>query len=105
MTLPIPGFDHLPLGSVADRIRALDEDQLEQLIEHEQGQANRLPVLEVMRSRRQQLRDGATPSSGPQDGLRPETGHTEHGSPVTPDSAARPGPPDRHGLRQVTWGG
>lgn len=105
MTLPIPGFDHLPLGSVADRIRALDEDQLQELIDHEEGQGNRLPVLEVLRSRREQLRDGARPSDGAQDDLHPETGRTEHGSPVGPDSAARPGPPDRHGLRQVTWGG
>ena len=105
MTLPIPDFDHLPLGSVADRIRALDPDQLEQLIAHEEGQGNRLPVLEVMRSRRRQLADGATPSQGAQDDARPETGATSHGSPVDPSSAAEPGPPNRHGLRDVTRGG
>lgn len=105
VTLPIPDFDHLPLGSVADRIRALDPDQLDQLIAHEQAQGNRLPVLEVMRSRRQQLTEGATPSEGAQDDLHPETGGSEHSSPVDPSSAAQPAPPNRHGLRQVTWGG
>ncbi|MEJ2868598.1 hypothetical protein WCD74_12560 [Actinomycetospora sp. OC33-EN08] len=104
MSLPIPDFDHLPLGSVADRIRALDLDQLDQLIAHEQSMGNRLPVLEVMRARREQLEQGAEPSSGGQD-VHPETGGTSHGSPVDPSGAAEPGPPDRHGLRQVTWGG
>ena len=101
MTLPIPEFDHLPLGSVADRIRALDADQLDQLIAHEQAQGNRLPVLEIMRSRREQLADGAVPSGGAQDGLRPETGATSHGSPVDPSSAAPPSAPDPHGQDQV----
>lgn len=105
MTLPIPNFDHLPLGSVADRIRALDENQLDQLISHEQAQGNRLPVLEVMRSRRGQLIEGATPSDGAQDDVHPETGARAHGSPVDPSSAASSEPPNRHGLRQVTWGG
>jgi hypothetical protein len=102
---PIPDFDHLPLPAVTHRIRALDLTQLDELMEHEQTHGNRLPVLEVMRSRRRELEDGATPSGGDQSGVRPETGATAHGSPVDPSSAAEPGPPDRHGLRQVTWGG
>lgn len=97
MTLPIPDFDHLPLGSVADRIRALDEDQLDELISYERAHGDRLPVLEVMRSRRRQLDDGATPSPGSQDGPHPETGQSPHRSPVDPSSARPPEPPNtRH---------
>ena len=102
---PIPDFDHLPLPAVSHRIRALDLAQLDELMEHEQAHGNRLPVLEVMRSRRRELEEGATPSGGDQGDVHPETGATAHGSPVDPSSAAEPGPPDRHGLRQVTWGG
>jgi hypothetical protein len=103
--LPVPDFDHLPLPSVTHRIRSLDRDQVEQLIEHEERHGARLPVLEVLRTRRDELAAGATPSGGDQSDVHPETGATAHGSPVDPSSAAEPGPPDRHGLRQVTWGG
>ena len=92
MSLPIPDFDHLPLGSVADRIRALDLDQLDELIAHEHAHGDRLPVLEIMRSRREQLEQGAEPSSGGQD-VHPETSSTSHGSPSTrrrPPSRGRP---------------
>ena len=58
---PIPDFDHLPLPAVSHRIRALDLAQLDELMEHEQAHGNRLPVLEVMRSRRRELEEGATP--------------------------------------------
>lgn len=102
---PIPDFDHLPLAAVAQRIRALDLDQLDALTEHEQAHGDRLPVLEVLRSRRRELENGATPTGGDQDDRHPETGATAHGSPVDPSSGAAPEPPDRHGLRQVTWGG
>ncbi|NMO93311.1 hypothetical protein [Actinomycetospora sp. TBRC 11914] len=102
---PIPDFDHLPLPAVAQRIRSLDLAGLDELIEHEQAHGDRLPVLEVLRTRRQELEDGATPSGGDQDDVHPETGGTAHGSPVDPSGAAESGPPDRHGLRQVTWGG
>jgi hypothetical protein len=105
MTLPLPDFDHLPLPAVTHRIRSLEADEVEALIDHEQAHGDRLPVLEVLRTRLQQLHDGAEPSDGDQGREHPETGATPHGSPVDPSSAAEPGPPDRHGLRQVTWGG
>src|SRR6478735_7478644 len=73
---PIPDFDHLPLPAVSHRIRALDLAQLDELMEHEQAHGNRLPVLEVMRSRRRELEEGATRSGGDQGDVHPETGAT-----------------------------
>jgi hypothetical protein len=105
VTLPIPDFDHMPLPALTHRIRSLDLEQLDTLIAHEEGQGNRLPVLEVLRTRRADVAAGAQPSDGDQSDVHPETGSTAHGSPVDPSSAAPPEPPDRHGLRQVTWGG
>lgn len=105
MTLPIPDFDHMPLPALTHRVRSLDLADLDVLITHEEGQANRLPVLEVLRNRRAQVADGAEPSDGDQSDVHPETGATAHGSPVDPSSAATPGPPHRHGLRQVDQGG
>jgi hypothetical protein len=93
---PIPDFDHLPLPAVSHRIRALDLAQLDELMEHEQAHGNRLPVLEVMRSRRRELEDGATPSDGDQGDVHPETG-----APRTARRSTRPRPPSR-GRRTAT---
>lgn len=69
--LPLPDYDDLPLGSVESRIRSLDEEGLSALVDYERAHANRAPVLTIMEARRQQLREGATPSEGSQD-VRPE---------------------------------
>jgi len=75
--LPIPDFDHLPLGDVAARIRSLELDQVNALIEFELAHAARVPILQVLGSRREQLTAGATPSGGDPAALDPQ----------------RPGPP------------
>ena len=101
--LPFPDFDHATVDTVKHRIRSLERDEVQRLLDHEQAHSSRIPVIEVLRTRLSELDAGATPSGGDQTGSR--GGETAHGSPVSPDGAAEPTPPDRHGLRQVTWGG
>jgi hypothetical protein len=71
--LPIPDYDHLPLGSLTHRIRALDESGLEELLAYESAHAGRLPVREVLTTRLEALRNGsATPSAGDPRAAQPE---------------------------------
>ena len=100
---PFPDFDHATVDTVRHRIRSLERDDVQGLLDHEHAHAARMPVIEVLRTRIAELDAGATPSGGDQTEAR--GGETSHGSPVSPDGAAQPGPPDRHGLREVTWGG
>ena len=102
-TPQFPDFDHATVDTVKHRIRSLERDDVERLLDHELAHSSRLPVIEVLRTRLAELDAGATPSGGDQSEAR-ESG-TAHGSPVSPAGAAEPGPPDRHGLRQMTWGG
>lgn len=101
--LPLPDYDQLPLATLGQQIRALSGEQLQCLLGHETHHANRLPVLQLLRQRQrqQQLADGAEPSGGDQS----QTGKpadSRHGSPVSPDAAAKPGGPLRHGVAGQT---
>jgi hypothetical protein len=102
-TTPFPDFDHVTVETVKHRIRSLEREEVQGLLDHERAHASRVPVIEVLRTRLAELDEGATPSGGDQS--QPRESGTAHGSPVSPAGAAEPGPPDRHGLRQVTWGG
>jgi hypothetical protein len=62
--LPLPDYDHLPVGSLISRIRSLDASGLQTLMEYEQGHANRVQVVSAMQSRLSGLREGAQPSGG-----------------------------------------
>jgi hypothetical protein len=101
--LPIPDYDHLPEGSLRHRIRTLDADGLQVLVDHERGHANRLQVVQAMEHRLDELRAGAEPSGGD-----PAAAQPEHAPP-----AASPGPgeadatpdnnqPLRHGVAGQT---
>jgi hypothetical protein len=70
--LPLPDYDHLPLASLTQRIRALDADGLSALVQYEQEHGNRLPVVQVLKTRLQELESGAEPSGGSLTGLTPE---------------------------------
>ena len=60
--LPLPGYDHLTLGSLRGRLRALDVVQLVQLRDYEKAHANRLPVVTMLDNRIAKLGiPGATP--------------------------------------------
>ncbi|WP_337062518.1 hypothetical protein [Kineococcus sp. G2] len=71
-TLPVPDYDHLPLGSLTDRIRSLDAAALGDLIVYEEAHGAREPVLTVLRARADQLASGAEPSGGNPAGAQPE---------------------------------
>ena len=49
--LPLPDYDHLPIGSVQSRIRSLDSDGLAVLAAYERNHANRLPVMTLIEAR------------------------------------------------------
>ncbi|MFC0678490.1 hypothetical protein ACFFGH_11635 [Lysobacter korlensis] len=84
--LPLPDFDHIPLGTLPSRIHSLDERALTQLLGWERAHGNRLPVTRVLESRIEQLRNGAEPSGSiPKE--MPEMTTTQGGSPVTQATA------------------
>jgi hypothetical protein len=62
--LPLPDYDHLPVEGLTSRIRTLDAQGLQTVLEYEKAHANRLQVVTVMENRLSSLRDGAQPSGG-----------------------------------------
>ncbi len=92
--LPIPDYDHLPLGSLTHRIRSLDADGLGRLIEYEKRHGDRAPVMQVFTARLEALHSGAEPSSGSPQAATPETADGPAGdsrvSPVTEGPAINP---------------
>lgn len=101
MDLPIPDYDQLALTDLQHRVRALDEDQLRTLMEHETAHGNRIPVLEVLHGRLTELHRGAQPSSGDPTNA-PGPGETQGASPVQESTAAEPSGPLRHGVPSQT---
>ncbi|KUP97471.1 hypothetical protein [Thermobifida cellulosilytica] len=103
--LMIPDYEYLPLGTLQHRIRALDQEQMRQLIAYEEAHARRTPVLELMYQRLRSLQEGAQPSSGDQTaapevpppasgdspvsraGQAPAAGPPPHGNPAQPGRA------------------
>jgi hypothetical protein len=96
--LPLPDYDHLPLAALVHRIRSLDEPALAELLAYEQAHADRLPVVEAMRSRLEALRNGAEPSGGSPAAPAPEAPPAAAtGSPVSPATSGPPMNPPSHG--------
>lgn len=95
--LPIPDFDELPLTSVQHQIRALERDDVHTLLEHEHAHGNRTPVLELLRTRLDQLAQGAETSGGDPAARSERPADTRAGSPVSPDAGAEKSGPLRHG--------
>ncbi|GGM08088.1 hypothetical protein GCM10010129_59990 [Streptomyces fumigatiscleroticus] len=96
-TLPLPDYDHLPVGSLQGRIRSLTAEEVEELLAYERSHADRLPVTEVLAARLEQLRAGAEPTSGDPAAPRPEQSEHRSGSPVTPSTSPQPSSPPPHG--------
>ncbi|GAA4989349.1 hypothetical protein [Kineococcus glutinatus] len=94
--LPLPDYDHLPVATLAHRIRALDRDQLAVLVSYEQEHGAREPVLTVLRARADQLDAGAGPSGGDPAAPAPEAAPAPSG-PLLGDSGAPPVNPPSHG--------
>lgn len=100
--LPLADYDHLPVATLQHRIRALAADELRALLDYERAHADRVPVVELMTARLDQLAAGATPSGGDQ-GNRPEqAGPPDGGSRVDPSGAAPPSQPLREGVAGQT---
>ncbi len=70
--LPLPDYDHLPVGSLISRIRTLDATGLQALLDYEEGHANRIQIVSAMRSRLGSLQQGAQPSGGDPAAATPE---------------------------------
>jgi hypothetical protein len=45
--LPLPDYDHLPVGSLQHRIRTLDADGVAALLDYEQAHGRRFNVVQL----------------------------------------------------------
>ncbi|NHD18147.1 MULTISPECIES: hypothetical protein [Actinopolyspora] len=95
--LPIPEFDELPLTTMQHRIRSLEEEQLNTLVEHERAHADRPQVLELLNTRLEELRAGATPTEGGEGKPADQPEHGRGGSDVTPKAPRSSDRPTMHG--------
>ncbi|MET9804427.1 hypothetical protein [Streptomyces sp. NPDC006368] len=96
--LPLPDYDQLSVGTLEHRIRALDTEQLNQLLHYEHEHADRAMVVQVLTARKHQLDQGATPSGGDPTALRPEQASGGRGgSRVSPATSPQPMSPPPHG--------
>ncbi|MGY1712408.1 hypothetical protein ACI8AC_23145 [Geodermatophilus sp. SYSU D00758] len=88
--LPLPDYDHLPVDGLISRIRTLDAEGLQALLDYEREHADRLQVVTAMENRLQSLREGAQPSGGdPAAAAADDPQHARGGSKV---STATTGP-------------
>ncbi|MCU1545724.1 MAG: hypothetical protein JWP30_824 [Homoserinimonas sp.] len=96
--LPLPDYDHLPLGTLPMRITPLDEAALMQLMNYELAHANRLPVTVVLQARLEELRRGEEPHGTVADEM-PEITENENasGSQASPATSGPPINPPFHG--------
>ncbi|MFC8564572.1 hypothetical protein ACFUIW_02225 [Streptomyces sp. NPDC057245] len=101
--LPLPDYDHLPIGGLESRIRSLGAREVEDLLAYERTHADRVPATEVLTARLDQLRSGAGPSGGDPGAVRPEQGRGRTGSPVSPATSPQPFSPPPHGTPDQ-WG-
>src|SRR4051812_7480811 len=96
--LPLPDYDHLPIGSLEGRIRSLDADALQALLDYEHAHGDRLPVVQVPGGRRPAVRDGAELPGGPPPAATPELQPAPQGaSEAPPQTRAPPINPPSHG--------
>jgi hypothetical protein len=95
--LPLPDYDHIPLGTLPSRISGLDQDGINQLLAFEREHGNRLPVIQVLESRLGQLHDGAQPTAATGTDT-PEVDATAIGSPVSPQTQGPPVNAPAHGV-------
>ena len=94
--LPLPDYDHLPLGTLPTRINGLDETGVGQLLAYERAHGDRLPVVQVLEQRLEALRNGAEPS-GSTNPATPEKSQRQGGSPVSPATSGPPVNPPSQG--------
>jgi hypothetical protein len=102
--LPIPDYDHLPVPSLAHRIRTLDEGGLTALLDYERGHADRPAVLQLLEHRAAAIRSGdAAPSGGDPAAAQPERAPAPAGgSPAEEGGKTDNNQPLRHGVAGQT---
>ena len=88
--LPIPDFDHLPLGDLTTRIRSLEAPQVEALLAFEQEHGDRAPVVQVLSARLEQLAAGSQPSGGDPNAVNPQSPPAPAGGSVVNPATAGP---------------
>jgi hypothetical protein len=110
--LPLPDYDHLPVGSLEGRIRSLDADGLTALLSYERAHGDRLPVTMLLERRLEAVRSGAELSGGSPLAATPEvqqappnTAAASVEAPATaPDKEGAPGPQGGSGTRTGAQG-
>lgn len=96
--LPLPDYDHLPVGSLEQRIRTLDAHGVAQVLAYERAHAARLPAIQVLERRLEEVEAGAPTSGGAPDAERPESSAgPSGGSPVSPETQGPPIEQPAHG--------
>jgi hypothetical protein len=95
--LPIPDYDHLPVGSLASHVRSLDEEGVSALLSYERQHGARVPALQVLEARLDQLRSGAQPSGGDPTSVPEAPPAPAGGSPVDPSTSGPAMNPPSHG--------
>ena len=88
--LPLPDYDYLPVGSLQSRIRTLDAEGVDRLLDYEREHANRLAVLRLLEMRAEALAEGAEPTGGSPQAFAPEAGAR---TAQAQEAAVTPGPP------------
>lgn len=96
--LPLPDYDHLPVATLQHRIRSLSLDQVQQVMDYERAHAQRMPVLEVLQHRIDQLGAGSQPSQGSQETRPEQPPPPAKGSPVSGRTAGPPAGAPPHGV-------
>lgn len=97
--LPVPDYDHLPVGSFGHRIRSLAAEDLELLRRYEQAHANRPLVLRILDQRLLGLAEGDHPSGGDAAAAPAEpTGAPDTAGAVSPQTAGPALNPPSHGV-------
>ncbi|OUE18319.1 hypothetical protein BFL36_14295 [Clavibacter michiganensis] len=94
--LPLPGYDHIPLATLPQRLLPLEERELRQLLAYERAHGDRLPVTVLLERRLQALVDGAEPTGRIPDDM-PEVTRGGHAEQVTPATSGPPMNPPSHG--------
>lgn len=84
--LPLPDYDHLPVGSLESRLKPLVAEDVERLLAYEHAHADRVAVVQLLEARLEALRQGAEPTEGSVGGMTPETESAPGGSPVEPET-------------------
>jgi hypothetical protein len=89
--LPLPDYDHLPIGGLASRIRTLDAAGVQTLLDYEKAHGNRLQVVQILRNRLSALESGAQPSGGdPAADFTPEAGEPVAGGSKVSEATTGP---------------